>query len=116
MMTPYAWTCLACEASNAADQPRCARCTCPAQATRDQVDEARQTWRRRSGLPPDESFDIVKALMGFPLLLIAGGLFALLGGVALIVSTGASFSAFGGLLLALAALCVSSYRKPSAPA
>lgn len=116
MNTPYAWTCLACEADNAADSTQCNRCQCPARASSAQVDAARQAWQRRSGIAPAAPFDVLKALMEFPLLLIAGGVLGLLGGVALIVNAGASFSAFGGLLLALAALCVSSYRKPTASA
>ena len=114
-MTPYAWSCLACEASNAPGCAACGRCGCPAQATRAQVERARQDWRQRSGLPVPESFDMVNAMMELPLLLIAAGVLALLGGLALIVSTNASFTAFGALLLALGALCLSSYRTGSAP-
>jgi len=114
-MKLYAWSCLACEASNPALDSmagaKCHRCGCPAQATSAQVDAARQVWRRRSGLPPVESFDMVAALTAFPLLLIAAGFLGLLGWLALILSTNVSFTAFGALLLALAALCVSSYRK-----
>jgi hypothetical protein len=115
-MTRYAWSCLACEAPNLPGSVTCGRCGCPAQATSAQVESARQTWRRRSGLPAAESFDMAGALMAFPLLLIAAGVLALLGGLALIVSTNASFTAFGALLLALGALCLSSYRSGSAPA
>ncbi|MEP6874400.1 MAG: hypothetical protein ABI887_08530 [Burkholderiales bacterium] len=115
-MTPYAWSCLACEASNPAGSSACGRCSCPAQATSAQVERACQAWRVRSGLPAAESFDVVEAVMALPLLLIAAGVFALLGGLALIVSTNASFTAFGALLLALGALCLSSYRSRSAPA
>ena len=111
-MTPYPWSCLACEASNPADRTTCRTCDCPARATRAQVEAARQAWRRRSGLPPVEAFDIVAAVKALPLLLIGAGALALLGGLALIVSTSVSFNAFGALLLALAALCLSSYRAP----
>ncbi len=109
-MKPYVWSCLACEASNPPDSTRCSRCDCPAHATNAQVDASRQAWRQRSGLLPAKSFDLVAAVMAFPLLLIAAGVLVLLGGLALIVSTNVSFTAFGALLLALAALCVSSYR------
>ena len=61
-------------------------------------------------MPPLDSFDWVAALTAFPLLLIAAGALGLLGALALMVSTNVSFTAFGALLLALAALCVSSYR------
>ena len=108
--TPYSWTCLACEATNAAGRTSCSLCNCPAQATAAQVDYARQTWRRRSGLPPVAPFNLMAAVMEFPLLLIAAGVLLVLGGLALILSTGVSFTAFGALLLALAALCLSSYR------
>jgi len=108
--TPYSWTCLACEATNAAGRTSCSLCNCPAQATAAQVDYARQSWRRRSGLPPAAPFDLMGAVMELPLLLIAAGVLLVLGGLALIVSTGVSFTAFGALLLALAALCLSSYR------
>jgi hypothetical protein len=114
-MNSYAWSCLACEAVNPPDSTKCSRCGCPARATSARVDAARQVWRQRSGLPPVESFDLTAAVMAFPLLLIAAAVLALLGGLALIVSTNVSFTAFGALLLALAALCVSSYRPRSAP-
>lgn len=113
-MPHYAWSCLACEASNPPVSTSCGRCGCPAQATSAQVESARQAWRQRSGLPATESFDVVKALIELPLLLIAAGVLALLGGLALIVSTNASFTAFGALLLSLGALCLSSYRTGSA--
>jgi hypothetical protein len=113
-MKSYVWSCLACEASNPPDNAKCSRCGCPARATSAQVDAALQAWRQRSGLPPVESFDLVAALMAFPLLLIAAGVLALLGAMALMASTSVSFTAFGALLLALAALCVSSYRPRSA--
>ena len=112
--TPYAWSCLACEASNPSGGASCSRCGCPAAATAAQVETARQTWRKRSGLPSVESFDLVQAVMEFPLLLIGAGVLALLGGLALIVSTSVSFTAFGALLIALAALCLSSYRAQPA--
>jgi hypothetical protein len=71
--TPYSWTCLACEASNAAGARVAAFATVPARATAAQVDYARQTWRRRSGLPPVAPFNLMAAVMEFPLLLIAAG-------------------------------------------
>jgi len=108
--TPYSWTCLACEASNAAGRTSCSICNCPARATAAQVDYARQTWRRRSGLPPVAPFNLMAAVMEFPLLLIAAGVLLVLGGLALILSTGVSFTAFGALLLARAALFLSSDR------
>jgi hypothetical protein len=111
-MKPYAWSCLACEATNPPESTRCERCGCPAQATRAQVESARSAWRQRSGLGPVVPYDFAADLMSLPLLLIAAVLLALLGGGALIVSTNGAFSAFGALLLALAALCVSSYRAP----
>ena len=109
-MKPYAWSCFACEASNPPDSAKCSRCACPARATSAQVEAARLAWRQRSGLPPEESFDLVAALAEFPLLLIAAAVLALPGALALMVSTSVSLTAFGALLLALAALCVSSYR------
>lgn len=109
-VTPYSWTCFACDETNAAGSTSCSRCNCPAQPTAAQVDYARQTWRKRSGLPPVASFDLFGAVMEFPLLLIGAGVLLVLGGLALIVSTGVSFTAFGALLLALSALCLSSYR------
>jgi hypothetical protein len=115
-MKSYAWSCFACDAANPAERTHCVQCGCPARATSPQVDDARQTWRRRSGLPPLAGFDVVGMLRGLPLLLIGAGAFALLGSVALIVSAGASYgalAAFGALLLALAALCLSSYRRPA---
>ncbi len=115
-MNSYAWSCLACDAANPAERGACVQCGCPARATSAQVDDARRTWRQRSGLQPVAGFDPVAALRGLPLLLIGAGAFALLGGMALVVSVGASYgalSAFGALLLALAALCLSSYRTPA---
>jgi ribosomal protein L40E len=111
-MKPYAWSCFACEATNPPDAARCERCGCPAQATRAQIENARSQWRQRSGLPVVERFDFVAEVMTLPLLLIASAALGLLGGLALIVSTNASFTAFGALVLALAALCLSSYRAP----
>lgn len=116
-VTPYAWSCFACEASNAAGRTSCSQCNCPAQPTATQVESARQAWRKRSGLPPETGFDWFGAVMEFPLLLIGAGVLLVLGGLALIVSTGVSFTAFGALLLALSALCLSSYRaEPPAAA
>ena len=111
-MIPYAWSCLACEATNPPESSRCARCGCPAKATFTQVERAHRDWQRRSGAAQPATFDFLAEVMSLPLLLIAGALLGLLGGGALIVSTNSSFTAFGALLLALAALCVSSYRAP----
>lgn len=108
--TRYAWTCFACDATNAAGRTSCGQCNCPAEPTASQVESARLAWRRRNGLPPETRFDLFAAVMEFPLLLIGAGVLLVLGGLALIVSTGVSFTAFGALLLALAALCLSSYR------
>jgi hypothetical protein len=108
----YAWNCLACAATNPPEATRCGRCACPAEATAAQIEGARAAWQRRTGITPAAPFDFVAEVMTLPLLLIAAAALGLLGGLALIVSTNASFSAFGALLLALAALCVSSYRTP----
>ena len=113
-MKSYAWCCLACEATNPPESSRCERCRCPAQATFSQVESARVDWQRRSGVRPALPFDFTAEVMSLPLLLLAGALLGLLGGGALIVSTNSSFTAFGALLLALAALCVSSYRAQPA--
>jgi hypothetical protein len=110
-MTPYAWSCLACDASNLPDSLRCSRCGCPAQATAAQVVAARDAWRQRSGLALPVPTDFMALVNEFPLLLIAAALLLLLGAVALIVGEGGSASAFGALLITLAAFCVSSYRK-----
>jgi hypothetical protein len=111
-MKPYAWSCLACAATNPPEATRCERCACPAEATRAQIESARAAWQRRSGITPAVPFDFVAEVMTLPLLLIAAVALGLLGGLALIVNANSSFSAFGALLLALAALCVSSYRAP----
>ena len=115
-MKSYAWSCLACEASNAADASACSVCGCPARATSAEVDRARQVWRQRRDLPAVERFDWGATLRALPLLLIAAGALGLLGGVALTVSAAGSYPslmAFGALLVALAALCLSSYRQPA---
>ena len=113
-MSTYAWTCLACTQTNPAASVACSRCGCPAQATSAQVETARNMWRRRAGLPAVIAPDPVALLAELPLLLIAAAGLLLFGALMLIVDLGASSSAFGGLLIALAALCVSSYRKPAA--
>ena len=110
-MKPYAWSCLACEVTNPPGSATCGRCGCPARATRAQIEAARAAYRQRSGLPPLEPTDVLAWVQQLPLLLIAAAVLGLIGGFALIVSTNASFTAFGGLVLALAALCASSYRK-----
>jgi uncharacterized membrane protein YphA (DoxX/SURF4 family) len=110
-MKPYPWSCLACEETNAAERSSCTRCGCPALATSAQVDAARAGYRQRIGLPPMETPDLTKLLEGVPLLLVGAAVLALAGGLALVVGSNVSVLAFGGLMLALAALCVSSYRK-----
>jgi hypothetical protein len=51
-----------------------------------------------------------------PWMLITAALLLLLGGLSLIVAQNASTIAFGSLLLSLAALCLSSWRKPASAA
>jgi hypothetical protein len=53
--------------------------------------------------------------MALPMLPIAAAPLLALGALMLVVGTGASANAFGGLLIALAALCLSAYRKPPRP-
>ena len=115
-MPTYAWSCLACGAANPPSSTRCQRCGCAACANRAQVEAARADWRH-SEPAQAPSIGIVAALKAFRVLLLAGGVLALLGVMTLLLSTSAGGAAFGGLLLALAALCVSSYRATaSAPA
>lgn len=114
-MTPYAWSCLACSQTNPGTASTCGRCGCPAETNNTQVVLARDAWRRRSGLPPLAPPDPIGLLTALPLLPIAAVVFLVLGAVMLIVNLGASPSAFGGLMLALAALCASSYRPPESP-
>ena len=64
-------------------------------------------------MPTLASFDPVAALTGLPLLRIVAVLLFLAGAVFLIVDAGASASAFGGLLIALAALAATSHRARS---
>lgn len=108
-MPSYAWSCLACGAGNAPSVTACARCGCAASANLAQIEAARRT-HPQPGPARAPSFDIVETLKAFHALPIAGGVLGLLGVVALLASTGDTLTAFGGLLLALAALCVSSYR------
>jgi uncharacterized membrane protein YphA (DoxX/SURF4 family) len=115
-MTPYAWSCLACEESNPPAALRCGRCQCPAQATSAQAEVARRTWRQRAGLPAEVAPSPLAVLRQLPLLLIAAAVLLLLGALLLIVNLGASPSSFGGLLIALAALCASSHRQPATTA
>ena len=110
-MAPYAWCCLACEATNPALSAACSRCGCPARAPRAKVEAARNGCRQRAGLPPEPPPDPTAAFAGLPLLLIAAAVLLLLGGLALVVASNVSVKAFAGLLIALAALCASSYRK-----
>jgi uncharacterized membrane protein YphA (DoxX/SURF4 family) len=110
-MKPYAWSCLACEETNAAERSNCTRCGCAAQATSAQVEAARDAYRQRIGAPPIETPNLTQLLEVVPLLLIGAAVLALAGGLALIIGSNVSVRAFGGLMLALAALCVSSYRK-----
>jgi len=113
MMKTYPWACLACEETNAAGAPKCGRCGCPAQATSAQVESARDAYRRRAGLPPVVANDPVALVKELPLLPIGAAVLVLLGALMLIVNMGASATAFGGLLIALAALCLSSWRRPA---
>ena len=114
-MNTYAWSCLACEETNAAGSAACSRCACPAQASRARIEAARDAYRQYSGLPPIEAPDVVAAVRRLPLLLIGAAVLLLLGGFALIVGSNVSVTAFGGLLIALAAFCASSYRKAAPP-
>ena len=111
-MTRHAWSCLACEATNAADAARCGRCDCPARATHAQVEAARAAYRQRAGLPPLVAPDPIALARQVPWLPIAAVVLLLLGWLMLVVGSGGSANAFGGLLIALAALCASSYRAP----
>ncbi|MEP7101053.1 MAG: hypothetical protein ABI781_11125 [Burkholderiales bacterium] len=111
-MNTYPWACLACEETNAASALACGRCGCPAQATSAQVESARDAYRRRAGLPAVVAPDPVAVVMTLPLLPIGAAVFVLLGALMLIVDMGASTTAFGGLMIALAALCLSSWRPP----
>ena len=108
-MTPYSWTCLACDEANAAQRLTCSRCGCPARATSAQVDSARDAWRRLKGLAPPARVDPLALVKQLPLLLIGAAVFLLLGMIALIVGSNVSIFAFGGLMIALAALCASSH-------
>ena len=110
-MKPYPWSCLACEESNPALSTACSRCGCPAHATSAQVEAARDDYRQRAGLPPVPAADVMAFFERLPLLPIAAAVLLLLGAVALIVGSSVSVKAVGGLLIAFAALCVSSYRK-----
>ena len=112
-MKSYPWSCLACEESNPAGALKCSRCSCPAEATSAQVESARAGWRRRAGLPAPVASDSFALVRELPLLPIGAVVLLLLGALMLIIGMGASSTAFGGLLIALAALCVSSYRKPA---
>jgi hypothetical protein len=112
-MSPYSWSCLACEDSNPPSADVCVRCGCPARATGAQVAASRTAWRRQSGLPAERSPDVLALINEWPLLLVAAGVLLVLGGLALIVGNNVSMTAFGGLLIALAALCLSSHRPPA---
>lgn len=111
-MTPYDWSCLACDAANPGTAAHCGRCACPARATCTQVEAARAAYRQRAGLPPVTVPDAVAVLRQVPWLPIAAVVLVLLGWLMLVVGTGGSAIAFGGLLMALAALCASAYRSP----
>ena len=74
---------------------------------------ARDLYRRRSGLPPVATVDAVAFVGELPLLPIGAVGFLLLGGLAVIVSEHGGTTAFGCLMLALAALCASSWRTPT---
>lgn len=115
-MKTYPWACLACEQANAAGSTTCERCGCPAQATSARVESARAGYLRRAGLPAAVAADPVALVRELPLLPIGAVVFLLLGAPMLIVDMGASSTAFGGLMIALAALCLSSWRKPATEA
>jgi hypothetical protein len=110
-MKQYAWNCMACDATNLAQATSCERCGCPAAATSTQVQNARDAYRQRSGLPAIQPFDALAALDGLSMLPIAAVLLLLVGGLSLIVSENGGTTAFGCLMLALSALCVSSWRR-----
>ena len=112
-MKPYAWSCFACEYTNAADRTRCQRCDCPANATNAEVETARKVYLQRHGLPADMPTDVLGLIRQLPWMMICAGVLLLLGGLSLIVAQEASMIAFGSLLLSLAALCLSSWRKPA---
>jgi hypothetical protein len=115
-MKPYAWSCFACEHINAADRTRCERCGCPANATNAVIETARRTYRQRNGLPPEMPADTFGVIGQLPWMLMGAAVLSLLGGLSLIVAQNASMMAFGSLLLSLAALCLSSYRRPASVA
>jgi hypothetical protein len=109
-MHSYAWSCLACDTPNAAGEVRCLACECPAFATNADVLAAGAAYRRRAGLPPLGPADPLRVVMELPLLPIGAVVLLLLGAMSLIVGESGSTIAFGGLLLALSALCISSWR------
>ena len=111
-MPAYTWSCLACQESNPGSRSSCSRCGCPAEANAREIELASMHWRRRAGLPAIAPVNPERFILGLPLLALAGGLCFLLGAVMLVVNMGPSTSAFGGLMLALAALCASSWRRP----
>jgi hypothetical protein len=113
-MKPYSWSCLACEASNRPESEQCARCGCPARATSAQVETARDAYRRKHALLPAVKVDVSAIVAQLPWLLIGAVVLLLAGALALIVGSNVSVQAFGGLLVALAALCASSYRSKPA--
>jgi hypothetical protein len=113
-MKPYSWTCFACEASNPPTSIKCSRCGCPARATSAQVESARETYRRQHALLPAAKFDASALVEQLPLLLIGAVVLLLAGALALIIGSNVSVQSFGGLLIALAALCASSYRSKPA--
>ena len=82
-MPSYAWSCLACAASNAPMQARCAQCGCPASADYAQVEAAKRTAHINENTRP--RLGLVETLQSFRVLWIAAGVLA---------------------------LCVSSYRSP----
>ena len=111
-MPAYTWSCLACQESNPGSRSSCSRCGCPAAPNARDVALASLHYRRRVGLPAVVPMNPERIILGLPLLALAGGLCLLLGAVMLIVDMGPSTTAFGGLMLALAALCASSWRRP----
>jgi hypothetical protein len=109
-MKTYAWTCLACDATNDSGRAMCGRCGCAASTTSKQVQAARDAFRSSSGLPPVAAADPLALIREMPWLPIGAVVLMLLGGLALIVSENGGTTAFGCLMLALAALCASSWR------
>lgn len=117
-MILYPWSCHACTETNFAVASTCHRCGCPAAATFAQVEVARQRWHRGKAVPASSTakIDPFAQIAAWPLLQIGAATCGGIGAIAASVSGGSSGRAFGGLMLALAALFVSSMRPKPAPA